>query len=231
MIETLAEGTASAARGHDTQEALALAALAATGVSVDVVDWDDATVDWTRYDRLLPAVPTTVLAPGDEPSFPAGEIVVKPAVGAGSRDTASYGPEDLSLARAHVRRLHEDGRTVIVQPLLASVAADGEWASFSKACSATRRTSGSTCRARACSRDSWPRGHGAARPRCGAAGRGRLRRRARRLTLRDTDVRTRRPGARRRRRSLAPDPRAHGLTGPRSWVDQNHSSAAAMLDP
>ncbi len=179
MIETLAWVTASAARGHDTDERLALAALAQTGVSVDVVDWDDAGVDWARYDRVVlrsawdyverlepflawvdavgavtdlrnpretvrwsvdksylvelasagvPVVPTTVVVPGDEPSFPPGEIVVKPAVGAGSRDAASYGPEDLPLARAHARRLHEDGRTVVAQPLLASVAADGEWA-------------------------------------------------------------------------------------------------------
>lgn len=94
-----------------------------------------ATVRWSVDKHYLleleaagvPIVPTNVVEPGEEPVFPTGDIVVKPAVGAGSRDAASYGAADLDLARAHVRRLQDQDRSVLVQPQLASVAIDGEW--------------------------------------------------------------------------------------------------------
>ena len=75
----------------------------------------------------VPVTPTVFVEPGDEPLFPAGEFVVKPAIGAGSRDAASYGPGQHDAARAHVRRLHDAAASVLVQPLLRSVATDGEW--------------------------------------------------------------------------------------------------------
>jgi glutathione synthase/RimK-type ligase-like ATP-grasp enzyme len=75
----------------------------------------------------IPTTPTTFVEPGDELVLPAGDFVVKPAVGAGSRDAASYGPGEHDPARAHVRRLHDSGACVLVQPLLKSVAEDGEW--------------------------------------------------------------------------------------------------------
>lgn len=78
-------------------------------------------------DRGVPVIPTAYAEPGDEPALPAAEFVVKPAVGAGSRDAASYGPEQHDAARAHVARLHARGASAMVQPLLASVARDGEW--------------------------------------------------------------------------------------------------------
>lgn len=94
-----------------------------------------AMVRWSVDKRYLleleaagvPIVPTNVVEPGEEPVFPSGDIVVKPAVGAGSRDAASYGAADLDLARGHVRRLQDQDRSVLVQPQLASVALDGEW--------------------------------------------------------------------------------------------------------
>lgn len=75
----------------------------------------------------VPVIPTAYAEPGDRPDLPAGEFVVKPAVGAGSRDAASYGPEQHAAARAHVARLHARGATAMLQPLLASVAREGEW--------------------------------------------------------------------------------------------------------
>ncbi|MEU4423269.1 hypothetical protein AB0F81_21800 [Actinoplanes sp. NPDC024001] len=75
----------------------------------------------------VPVTETTFVEPGQEPVFPDGEFVVKPAVGAGSRDAASYGPGEHDLARAHVARLHDARASVLVQPLLKSVAAEGEW--------------------------------------------------------------------------------------------------------
>lgn len=71
--------------------------------------------------------PTTYCEPGEQPSFPGGNFVVKPAVGAGSRDAAWYGPQQHDLARRHIHDLHARGRSVLLQPLLASVAAEGEW--------------------------------------------------------------------------------------------------------
>ena len=178
MIERLAWVTTRAARGRDEDEDVALAALRRAGVEVDVVDWDDAGVDWSAYDRAVlrstwdypdrlaeflpwldrvaaatdlvnpPATvrwsldkhylreleaagvavtPTAFLLPGEAPTWPDGDFVVKPAVGAGSRDTATYGPEDVEVAAAHVARLHAADRAVLVQPFLASVATDGEW--------------------------------------------------------------------------------------------------------
>ena len=82
----------------------------------------------TDLDRAgVPITQTTFVEPGTAPSFPAGDFVVKPAIGAGSRDVASYGPAQHDVARGHVHRLHDAGADVLIQPLLKSVAVDGEW--------------------------------------------------------------------------------------------------------
>lgn len=75
----------------------------------------------------VPVTPTQVVRPGERAVFPAGDLVVKPAVGAGSREASSYGPDQHGAALAHVARLHDAGRDALVQPLLGSVAVDGEW--------------------------------------------------------------------------------------------------------
>ncbi|HSF26354.1 MAG TPA: hypothetical protein VLC50_02435 [Actinomycetes bacterium] len=77
-----------------------------------------------------PVVPTTWLHPGDTFVAPAGgDYVVKPAVSAGSLDTARYrsGEHD-RLADEHVGRLLAAGRTVMVQPYLEAVDTAGETA-------------------------------------------------------------------------------------------------------
>ncbi|WP_018350741.1 ATP-grasp domain-containing protein [Longispora albida] len=83
-----------------------------------------------RYLADLPVatVPTTFLAPGDAFDVPDGDYVLKPAISAGSKDTGKYGPADRELAVAHVARLHEAGRTVMVQPYLPAVDGHGETA-------------------------------------------------------------------------------------------------------
>ena len=78
-------------------------------------------------DAGVAVVPTAFVEPGDEPPFPPGPVVVKPAVGAGSRDAAAYGEGETAAAAAHVHKLHAQGRAALVQPRLASVARDGEW--------------------------------------------------------------------------------------------------------
>lgn len=75
----------------------------------------------------IPIVATAYCEPGEDPAFPIDNVVVKPAVGAGSRDAAWYPPTQHDLGRRHVADLHARGRSVLIQPLLPSVAAEGEW--------------------------------------------------------------------------------------------------------
>jgi hypothetical protein len=56
------------------------------------------------------------------------EFVVKPAIGAGSRDAARYRLADLIDARSHVQRLVSAGRSVMLQPYLEEVDVRGETA-------------------------------------------------------------------------------------------------------
>lgn len=86
----------------------------------------------TLADWGFPVVPTSFVGPGDELRLPdAGEFVVKPAVSAGSKDTARYlagDTADRDRARGHATDLLEAGREVIVQPFLASVETEAETA-------------------------------------------------------------------------------------------------------
>jgi O-ureido-D-serine cyclo-ligase len=56
------------------------------------------------------------------------EFVVKPAIGAGSRDAARYGRAEAAAASDHVRRLLGAGRSVLLQPYLERVEHAGETA-------------------------------------------------------------------------------------------------------
>jgi glutathione synthase/RimK-type ligase-like ATP-grasp enzyme len=74
-------------------------------------------------------VPTTFLAPGEPVALPlATDLIVKPAVSAGSNDTARYEAADDAAARAHVERLHAEGRMAMVQPYQRAVDVHGETA-------------------------------------------------------------------------------------------------------
>jgi glutathione synthase/RimK-type ligase-like ATP-grasp enzyme len=93
-----------------------LAQLAAAGVSV---------------------VPSTFIEPGDDPEAAVrrfldlhrqAELVVKPAVGAGSRDAARHRRAESAAAVAHARRLLDANRSVLLQPYLERVDRDGETA-------------------------------------------------------------------------------------------------------
>jgi glutathione synthase/RimK-type ligase-like ATP-grasp enzyme len=74
----------------------------------------------------LPVVPTRFLEPGDAFEVPTSPFVVKPAVSCDAQDTARYRPDDGAEARDHVRRLQAGGRTVMVQPYLSDIEANGE---------------------------------------------------------------------------------------------------------
>jgi glutathione synthase/RimK-type ligase-like ATP-grasp enzyme len=83
----------------------------------------------------VPCVPTRFVEPGERATHqlegflreegPA-EWVVKPAVGAGSRDAARYARGEEGPAADHVERLLRGGRSVLLQPYLQRVDAEGE---------------------------------------------------------------------------------------------------------
>jgi hypothetical protein len=73
----------------------------------------------------VPTVPSRFFAPGEPLRLPAGEVVVKPAVGAGSVGAQRFTDQDGAIA--HGQALQADGRTVLVQPYDARIA-DGETA-------------------------------------------------------------------------------------------------------
>jgi hypothetical protein len=73
----------------------------------------------------VPTVASRFFAPGDRLQLPAGEVVVKPAVGAGSVGAQRF--TDPVAARRHATELQAEGRTVLVQPYDPRVV-DGETA-------------------------------------------------------------------------------------------------------
>jgi O-ureido-D-serine cyclo-ligase len=102
-------------------------------------------VDLAR--KGVPVVPTRFIEPGEDvvaalDAFLAdgassltageacefGEFVVKPAIGAGSRDAARYRRDEAVRARAHLARLVEAGRSAMLQPYLERVDLHGETA-------------------------------------------------------------------------------------------------------
>ncbi|NTY58970.1 hypothetical protein [Mycolicibacterium sphagni] len=69
----------------------------------------------------VPTLSSYFFEPGQKVKLPKGEIVVKPAIGAGSIDTGRF--VDHAAARAHVAALQDSGRTALVQPYDARVEA------------------------------------------------------------------------------------------------------------
>lgn len=181
----------SVAAAHSLDDDLLplLDALRAAGAEAQVADWDDASVDWLRFDLALlrstwdytdrlPAfvawaerasartrllnpldvlrwntdkhyladlaragvaiVPSTFVEPGEDAvaaldafltaHAQAAEFVVKPAVGAGSRDAQRHARADRTRAVAHAARLLAAGRSVLLQPYLDRVDEHGETA-------------------------------------------------------------------------------------------------------
>ncbi|WP_082093377.1 ATP-grasp domain-containing protein [Demequina sediminicola] len=77
----------------------------------------------------LPVVPTTFVPAGHTPdaSDLDGDVVIKPAVGAGSLGARRI-RSDITEAQAHVQTLHEQGKVAMVQPYLEQVDRIGETA-------------------------------------------------------------------------------------------------------
>jgi hypothetical protein len=76
----------------------------------------------------LPVVPTTFISPGDPLPPLDGEVVVKPAISAGGRDTGRFAPAAHHAARDLLVDITEGGRVAMVQPYLPAVDERGETA-------------------------------------------------------------------------------------------------------
>lgn len=76
----------------------------------------------------LSTVETAFISPGDPMPRLAGEVVVKPSVSAGGRDTGRFSPASHGQAVELIGRIVAEGRTAMVQPYLADVDAAGETA-------------------------------------------------------------------------------------------------------
>ncbi len=94
--------------------------------SAQIVEWN---TDKRYLDDLhrtgVPVVPTAYFEVGEQVRIPDGEVVVKPAVGAGSNGAQRF--VDAAAALAHAEALQARGRAVLVQPYDPRVA-DGETA-------------------------------------------------------------------------------------------------------
>lgn len=178
----------AAARDLDEDLAPLLDALRATGTITEVVDWDNASVNWSQFNLVLlrstwdytqrlpefldwvtrvstqtrllnpasvirwntdkhylaelaaanvPVVASTFIETDQSADArlrrfldanEAKEFVVKPTVGAGSRDAQRYGREEFAAAQSHIQRLLDTQRSVLLQPYLNRVDAHGETA-------------------------------------------------------------------------------------------------------
>jgi hypothetical protein len=180
--------SARAARDLDEDMPPLLAAFGEAGADAEITDWDDAAVDWTRFDVALlrsawdyterltqfqawvervsaltlllnpaevvrwncdkhylrelaaagvPVVPTQFAEPGTDAAatlaqfrarHACAELVVKPAVGAGSRDTRRHAADASREILEHMQPLLDAGRSVMLQPYLTGVDQHGETA-------------------------------------------------------------------------------------------------------
>ncbi len=93
-----------------------LADLEKAGVGIVPTEFVDAQVDATA---ALERIKTQASD---------GEFVIKPAIGAGSRETARYAQDEARPAMAHARRLLAQRRSILVQPYLRSIDLEGETA-------------------------------------------------------------------------------------------------------
>jgi hypothetical protein len=76
----------------------------------------------------VPTVPTQFVTSVDSVGELDGEVVVKPNISAGARDTGRFGPAAHAAARELIARILASGRVALVQPYLPSVDQRGETA-------------------------------------------------------------------------------------------------------
>ena len=76
----------------------------------------------------LPVVATTYVGRGQAPPPIEAEVVIKPAISAGARNTGRFGPGSAAAGAALIKRITEAGGTAMVQPFVSSVETAGETA-------------------------------------------------------------------------------------------------------
>jgi O-ureido-D-serine cyclo-ligase len=106
--------------------------------SLPVVRWNTDKRYLLDLERArVPVIPSQVIDPPEnaaravaqaQTNYDAAELVVKPTVGAGSRDTQRHPHDDKKAMEAHVARLLSTGRSALIQPYLPSVDQHGETA-------------------------------------------------------------------------------------------------------
>jgi O-ureido-D-serine cyclo-ligase len=106
---------------------------------LDVIRWNTDKHYLADLQRAgVPVVPSAFVEPGENPlpiidallaAHPSmRDVVVKPAVGAGSRDAQRHLRGDHDAIAAHVQRLFDKNRSVLMQPYLDQVDEHGETA-------------------------------------------------------------------------------------------------------
>ncbi len=76
----------------------------------------------------LPVVDTTYVEPGGSPPAIDAEVVIKPSVSGGARNTGRFGPASAAGALELIELIGSGGGTAMVQPFVASVEEAGETA-------------------------------------------------------------------------------------------------------
>jgi hypothetical protein len=76
----------------------------------------------------IAVVDTAFVAPGEDPPALDGEIVVKPTVSAGAKDSGRFSERSRDEALGLIARIHGSGRTAMVQPYVPTVDTLGETA-------------------------------------------------------------------------------------------------------
>lgn len=96
---------------------------------LEVVTWNtDKVYLGELREAGLPVVPTIFCPPGTRLPLLEAEVVVKPTVSAGSKDTARFKDDEERAAEALLRYIQDSGRTGMVQPYVRSVDLRGETA-------------------------------------------------------------------------------------------------------
>ncbi|HEX5488475.1 MAG TPA: hypothetical protein VFX04_04935 [Rhodanobacteraceae bacterium] len=106
---------------------------------LDVIHWNTDKHYLGDLERAgVPVVPSHFIEPGEDATSavenffaacpPTHDVVVKPAVGAGSRDAQRHAPDRREAIIAHVRYLLDANRSVLLQPYLERVDEHGETA-------------------------------------------------------------------------------------------------------
>ncbi len=93
-------------------------------------------IEWNSDKRYLadlgedgvPVVETTYVARGERPPAIDSQVVVKPTISAGARDTGRFGPASAAAGRKLIERICDRGGTAMVQPFIPTVETSGETA-------------------------------------------------------------------------------------------------------